>query len=233
MTPYLAGLGLGFSLIVAIGAQNLFVLRQGIRREHVVLTATICAVSDAVLIVAGVSGVGLLLQAVPWLFDAVRWVGAAFLAGYGVLAGRRAWRGEGETLRVVAGDSSSAPGEVTPTSGLAGSGDLSGPGSGDVMVATRTSGVAVAMTALALTWLNPHVYLDTVFLLGTVANAQGEGRWIFAVGALTASLIWFYGLAVGARLLSKWLATPRAWRIFDAVIAVVMLALAAGLVLSH
>lgn len=213
MPSYLAGLGLGFSLIVAIGAQNLFVLRQGIRREHVLLTATICAVSDAVLIVAGVSGVGLVLQAVPWLFDAVRWAGAAFLLGYGVLAGRRAWRGEAETLRVVP--------ESRATGG------------GDVRVATATRAAPVAMTALALTWLNPHVYLDTVFLLGTVANAHGDGRWVFAVGALTASVIWFFGLALGARLLSDWLATPRAWRIFDGVIAVVMIGLAVGLVVAR
>lgn len=131
MPSYLAGLGLGFSLIVAIGAQNLFVLRQGIRREQVLLTAAICAVSDAVLIVAGVSGVGLVLQAVPWLFDAVRWAGAAFLLGYGVLAGRRAWRGEAETLRV-------AP-ESRATGG------------GDVLVATATRTAPVVMTALALT----------------------------------------------------------------------------------
>ena len=88
----LAGLGLGFSLIIAIGAQNLFVLRQGLRREHVLLVATICALSDALLIVLGVSGVGLMLQSLPGLLTAVRWGGAAFLIGYGLLAARRAWR---------------------------------------------------------------------------------------------------------------------------------------------
>lgn len=225
VTSYLAGLGLGFSLIIAIGAQNLFVLRQGVRREHVILTATICAASDALLIVAGVSGVGLMLQAVPWLFDAVRWAGAAFLTGYAILAGRRAWTGGSETLR-VAGERSSGSDASQPASETAA-------GPGGLMVATRTRALPVAVTALALTWLNPHVYLDTVFLLGTVANARGDGRWVFAGGAATASVIWFYGLALGARVLSTWLATARAWRIFDAVIAVVMLALALGLVLSH
>ncbi|MFT4294759.1 MAG: LysE/ArgO family amino acid transporter [Micropruina sp.] len=214
MSSYLAGLGLGFSLIIAIGAQNVFVLRQGIRRDHVLLTATICAVSDAVLIVAGVSGIGLVLHAVPWLFDAVRWAGAAFLLGYGVLAGRRAWRGENAVLEA---DDDPAP----PAGG------------GQLMVATSTRAVRVAMTALALTWLNPSVYVDTVFLLGTVANAQGEGRWVFAVGAMTASVIWFFGVALGARLLAGWLATARAWRIFDASIAVLMIVLAGGLVFAH
>ncbi len=213
MSSYLAGVGLGFSLIIAIGAQNVFVLRQGIRREYVVLTATICAISDAVLIAVGVSGIGLVLHAVPWLLDAVRWVGAAFLVGYGVVAGRRAWRGDVEVLRVAD--------ESTPAGG------------GQVLVATTTRAVRVAMTALALTWLNPSVYLDTVFLLGTVANAHGDGRWVFAAGAMTASVIWFYGVALGAHLLAEWLATARAWRIFDACIAVLMVVLAFGLVFAR
>ncbi|MFT4218885.1 MAG: LysE/ArgO family amino acid transporter [Micropruina sp.] len=216
MSSFFAGVGLGFSLIVAIGAQNVFVLRQGIRREHVLLTATICAVSDAVLIVAGVSGIGLVLHAVPWLFDAVRWVGAAFLLGYGVLAGRRAWLGEGEVLSPADG----ADGGAGVRLGTAGT-------------ATARRAVPVAMTALALTWLNPSVYLDTVFLLGTVANAHGDGRWLFALGAMTASVIWFFGVAVGARLLAGWLATTRAWRIFDASIAVLMVELAVGLVFAR
>ncbi|MBU4464653.1 MAG: LysE family transporter, partial [Actinobacteria bacterium] len=100
VSSLLAGLGLGFSLIVAIGAQNLFVLRQGMRREHVVVVAAICAASDAVLIALGVSGIGLVVQAVPWLIVTVRWAGAAFLIGYGLLAARRAWRPSGRTLAV-------------------------------------------------------------------------------------------------------------------------------------
>ncbi len=109
LSPLLAGLGLGFSLIIAIGAQNLFVLRQGLRREHVVLVATICAVSDAVLIALGVSGVGLVLTALPWLIDVVRWAGAAFLVGYGLLAARRAWRPSGHTLEA---DGAAAAGDA-------------------------------------------------------------------------------------------------------------------------
>jgi L-lysine exporter family protein LysE/ArgO len=212
----LAGLGLGFSLIVAIGAQNLFVLRQGLRREHVVLVAAICAASDAVLIALGVSGVGLALHAVPWLIDVVRWAGAAFLIGYGLLAARRAWRPSGAVLSARADDMPSSSGAEASVSGS---------------VATRTRASAIVVTCLALTWLNPHVYLDTVFLLGGVASTHGDARWAFAAGAMAASIVWFFGLAFGARLLSRWLATPRSWRILDAVIAVVMIALGVSLVL--
>src|SRR5690606_27580366 len=192
----LAGFGLGLSLIVAIGAQNLFVLRQGLRREHVVLVATICTLSDAVLILLGVSGIGFVLQAVPWLVDVVRWAGALFLVAYGLLAARRAWRPAAQAL------------EVRDTEAAA---------SGSAAVATRTRALPVVLTCLALTWLNPHVYLDTVFLLGTVANTHGDGRWAFAAGAVLGSVVWFYGLAFGARLLGRWLGTPRAWRILDAI----------------
>jgi len=218
LTPLLAGLGLGFSLIVAIGAQNLFVLRQGVRREHLVAVVAVCAISDAVLIVLGVSGIGVLLEAVPWLIVVVRWAGAAFLVGYGLLAARRAWRPSGETLRV---DPPAAP---------------SIPDAGGTAVQTRPARTALAttvLTCLALTWLNPHVYLDTVFLLGSVASTHGDGRWAFAVGACLASLVWFSGLGFGSRFLGRWLDTPRAWRILDALIAVVMFAIALSLVLSH
>lgn len=209
----LAGLGLGFSLIVAIGAQNLFVLRQGIRREHVLAVVAVCAISDAVLILLGVSGVGLALQAVPWLLVAVRGAGAAFLLGYALLAARRALRPSGRTLHVDA--------------------DSPSPAAGAVAVRTRTGLAATVATCLALTWLNPHVYLDTVFLLGSVASTHGEGRWGFALGACLASVVWFTALGYGARYLGRWLDTPRAWRIVDAVIAVVMLVLAVSLVLPH
>nr|WP_243074103.1 L-lysine exporter [Microbacterium sp. SS28] len=223
LSPVLAGLGLGFSLIVAIGAQNLFVLRQGIRREHVLVVAAICALSDALLIALGVSGVGFVLAAVPWLVEVVRWAGAAFLVGYGLLAARRAWRPSGETLRVT-GTDAAASASPAPADGGA---------DGATVVATRSRLLTVVLTCLALTWLNPHVYLDTVFLLGTVANTHGEDRWLFAAGAMAASIAWFFGLAFGARYLGRWLATPRAWRILDAIIAVVMIGLGVGLVLPH
>lgn len=200
----LAGFGLGLSLIVAIGAQNLFVLRQGIRRERVVAVALVCALSDAVLIAVGVSGIGAILHAVPWLIDAVRWAGALFLGGYGLLAARRALRPSDAALQV------------------------SDEGPRDAERAPRLA--PIVLTCLALTWLNPHVYLDTVFLLGSVANTHGADRWWFAAGAAAASVLWFFSLALGARHLGRRLATPRSWRIVDGVIAVVMIALAVSLV---
>ena len=217
----LAGFGLGLSLIVAIGAQNLFVLRQGIRREHAIAVAAVCAVSDAVLIVLGVSGLGLVIQAVPWLVDVVRWAGFAFLLVYGLLAARRALRPSGQALRVE-----------TPVAGANAAGATNAPATavGATATTTATRLAPVLLTCLALTWLNPHVYLDTVFLLGSVASSHGELRWWFAAGAAVASIVWFFGLAVGARYLGRWLATPRAWRILDGVIAVVMIAIAVSLV---
>ena len=218
ISSFVAGVGLGLSLIVAIGPQNLFVLRQGVRRSHVAAVALVCAVSDAVLIVLGVSGIGLVLGAVPWLIDVVRWAGAIFLAGYAVLAARRAWHPQA--------------GGLGETSGGEGRGGADATSAG-VATATRTALAPVILTCLALTWLNPHVYLDTVFLLGSVANTHGDGRWLFAAGAVTASFAWFFGLAFGARHLGRWLSGPRAWRALDALIAVVMLVLAVSLVLPH
>lgn len=202
MLSVLAGLGLGLSLIVAIGAQNVFVLRQGIRREHIFTVVAICALSDAALIIAGVAGLGVLLEAVPWLITAARWLGAAFLIGYGLLAARRALRGDEKGLQAD-----------TPAT------------------APRSSRATVALTSLALTWLNPHVYLDTVLLLGSIAATYGGERWLFAAGAVTASVLWFTALGYGARHLGRWLRTPRAWRILDGIIAVVMIAIALSLVL--
>lgn len=210
MSAALAGLGLGLSLIIAIGAQNVFVLRQGIRREHVLAVVIVCAVSDAVLIAAGIAGLGALLELVPWLIDVVRWAGAAFLVGYGMLAARRAWRPTG-ALTVVEGS----------------------PDGGELAPASRPRLRGVLVTALALTWLNPHVYLDTVFLLGSIASTWEEQRWLFGAGAMLGSVLWFTALGFGARYLSRWLSTPRAWRWLDAGIAVVMIAIAVSLVLPR
>lgn len=208
MLSLVAGLGLGLSLIVAIGAQNVFVLRQGIRREHVLAVVTICAVSDAALIIAGVAGLGFVIEAAPWLVPVARWAGALFLLGYGMLAARRAWRG-GEELRT----DEPAPAEA-----------------GTAVTLTRARLAPVVLTTLTLTWLNPHVYLDTVLMLGSIAATHGDERWLFAAGAITASILWFTALGFGARFLGRWLRTPRAWRILDAIIAVVMITLAISLV---
>jgi L-lysine exporter family protein LysE/ArgO len=225
----LAGLGLGLSLIIAIGAQNLFVLRQGIRREHVFTVAAICALSDLALILVGVSGIGAVLQAVPWLVDVIRWAGAAFLVGYGLLAARRALRPSGEAL--VADDAPAGPRDTGSRD--APSSLLDQRENTTTSVLVRRGVTATVLTALALTWLNPHVYLDTVFLLGSVANTHGDARWVFAAGAGAASILWFFGLAYGARLLGGVLGSPRAWRVLDAVIAVVMIVLGISLVLPH
>lgn len=218
----LAGFGLGLSLIVVIGAQNAFVLRQGARRERLVAVLLVCALSDVVLILAGVAGLGTLIDHAPWVVVAMRWFGVVFLVGYGLVAARRAWRPAGYTLTVETAESTVAQ-----------------PGEGGTALATlvkpkpRTRLVPVVLTVLALTWLNPHVYLDTVVLLGSVANTHGaDGRWVFAIGACLGSIVWFTALGYGARLLSRWLASPLAWRILDGIIAAIMLALAVSLALG-
>src|ERR687885_2723134 len=191
-----SGLALGLGLIVAIGAQNAFVLRQGLRLEHVAAVVAVCAASDLVLIAAGVLGAGAVLTRMPWLVPVVALVGAAFLLGYAVLAGRRALR----------------PGALRTDSAGA-----------------RAGLAATVGTCLALTWLNPHVYLDTVVLLGSTASTYGAQRWAFGVGAGLGSILWFAGLGFGARLLRPVFARPAAWRVLDGTIAVVMAALAASL----
>lgn len=222
-----AGFGLGLSLIVAIGAQNAFVLRQGARREYLGAVLLVCIVSDVILILAGVAGFGTILAHAPWAIALFRWFGAAFLVGYGLLAARRAWRPAGDVLTVESAGSSNSPATDGASTAPGRTATLTRPATG-----TRGA-LPVMLTALALTWLNPHVYLDTVVLLGSVANTHSaDGRWVFAVGACIGSIVWFTALGAGARLLSRWLATPRAWRILDGIIAVVMLTLAVSLVLG-
>ncbi|POH62372.1 MULTISPECIES: LysE/ArgO family amino acid transporter [Cryobacterium] len=199
LLPALLGLVTGLSLIIAIGAQNAFVLRLGIegRTRVIAPVVAIAALSDAALILAGVLGMGALVAAAPAVMVVVRLVGAAFLVGYGLWAARRAIR----------------PGALLVT-GSSGS-----------------TGMRVAVgTVLALTWLNPHVYLDTVVFLGAVASQQDPAeRWWWAGGAITASILWFTGLGFGARLLRPIFARPGAWRVLDGAIAVLMLALGARL----
>lgn len=197
LTAAAAGFGTGLSLIVAIGAQNAFVLRQGIRRDAVLAVVGICALSDALLITLGVGGVGAVVVAWPGALTAVAWIGGAFLLCYGALAARRVFR---------------------PAGALRADGDAAG---------SRRRAV---LTCLALTWLNPHVYLDTVFLLGSVAADQGPLRWTFGLGAAAASLCWFAALGFGARYLGRFLARPAAWRVLDGVVAATMIVLGVTLV---
>ena len=195
----LAGFATGGSLIVAIGSQNAFVLRQGLRQEHVLAIVAICASADALLILAGVAGLGEVIQAAPAALAWLRFAGAAFLAAYGVMALRRA---------------------LDPHQAVVERG------------APITLRAAVA-TTLAFTFLNPHVYLDTVVLVGALANQhQGAERWQFAAGAATASVVWFTALGFGAKLLVPVFARPVTWRVLDAVIAGVMFILAASLLLT-
>lgn len=194
-----AGLLTGLTLIVAIGAQNAFVLRQGLAREHVAVVVAICAVSDLLLIVGGVAGIGTVVEQAAWVIDAIRWFGVAFLVAYGVGSLLKARRSTGLSA-----------GTPDPISRR-----------------------AAVLTATALTWLNPHVYLDTVLLLGSIANTHGsDGRWWFAAGAGLASVLWFSGLGFGARLLSPLLALPRAWQVLDVLIGLTMLGIAAVLALG-
>ena len=195
---FLAGLAMGLSLIVAIGAQNAFVLRQGLRNEHVFAVCLACAVSDLVLILAGVTGFGTILGWLPWLAPVMRYAGAAFLAWYAaksLIAARRS----NDALAVAA---------VAGGNGLR----------------------ATLLTCLAFTWLNPHVYLDTVVLLGSIATQFKGQRMSFAAGAASASFLFFFSLGYGATWLRPLFAKPSAWRALDAVIAVVMTAIAVRLV---
>ena len=198
--PALRGFALGFSLIVAIGAQNAFILERGLVRNHVFVLSLVCALSDAVLIAAGVAGLGTLISAHPTLILVVTLGGVVFLAAYAVIALRRALK----------------PGAMAVRGG-------------------RDMSLKAALgTVLALTFLNPHVYLDTVVLLGSLSARYPETmlRVAYGAGAMTASFLWFFALGYGARLLAPLFARPAAWRILDAVIAAVMALLALSLVAS-
>ncbi|WP_224826537.1 LysE/ArgO family amino acid transporter [Cognatishimia sp. MH4019] len=197
-TAYFAGFFLGLSLILAIGAQNAFLLRQGLRREHVLPLVLTCALSDAVLIAVGVSSFGALSEAAPWIGTVFLYGGVAFLLVYGAMSFARARKG-GEALK----PSSESAGSVWAAVG----------------------------TCLAITWLNPHVYLDTVVMLGSI-SAQYDSRLGFALGGMSASFVFFFALGYGARLLAPVFANPRAWQVLEIVIGCVMWAIAAKLLLS-
>lgn len=220
LLPLLAGLGTGLALIVAIGVQNAYLLRLAVSAPVRVVAAAVavCAVSDAVLIVAGVLGVGVVVERFPVALVVVRFVGAAFLVVYGVLAARRALRPTGEAMTVE--QDATDDGVVVPTTTTF------------TAVATRTAAAARAVptlgaavaTMLVFTWANPHVYLDTLVFLGSVANQQGvDDRWWWTVGAVAASCLWFGALGFGGRLLRPLFAKPLTWRVFDGLVAVVML----------
>ena len=196
LSAAVAGLLTGLSLIVAIGAQNAYVLRQGLRREHVGAVVTVCSVSDVVLIAAGVAGIGTLVERAPAAIDLVTWLGVGFLTAYGLMSLWRARR----------------------------------PDALHAATAGQVSRRSVVARAFALTWLNPHVYLDTVLLLGSIAATHGDpGRWWFGAGAALGSIMWFVGLGCGARKAHRLLASPRAWQVLEVLIGITMLLIALSL----
>ena len=196
-TPLIAGFLISISLIAAIGAQNAFVLRQGIRQEHVLPVVLTCALSDAILITLGVAGFGTLVALAPWISTAMLYAGAVFLLIYGGLRFRAALQG-GEAL-------------------------MPAPGTGATLRATL-------VTCLVLTWANPHVYLDTVLLLGAISANYAPQSVLFAVGAITGSLVFFGALGFGARLLAPVFANPRSWVVLEVVVGCTMWAIAAALI---
>lgn len=195
----IAGFLSGAVLIIAIGAQNSFLLRQGILRQHVLPLVLLCSAADALLIGAGIAGLGALIQSLPAFLPLARYGGAAFLFAYGLATARRA---------------------IQPASLIVNAG------------AAPSLGVALA-TCLAFTVLNPHVYLDTLILLGALASQRGEGRWRFGAGAIAASFAWFLALGYGARFLAPLFAKAIAWRVLDTLISALMFGLGATLVLQR
>jgi L-lysine exporter family protein LysE/ArgO len=192
MFAFLPGFFAGLSLIVAIGAQNAFVIRQGLSRQHVLVVVAICAIADAALIALGIAGLGAIIQGLPWLLEGVRWFGVAYLTWFGIKSVRSAFNNE-----VM---------------------DISG--------AQTTSLKKVVAAVLGFTLLNPHVYLDTVILLGSISNQFAEDRWVFGLGAMTASIVWFSSIGFGARAASRFMSKPIFWRVLDSLIAVVMFSIA-------
>ena len=192
MIALMTGFATGLGLIIAIGAQNAFVLRQGLRREYVFPIVLFAALSDALLIIVGIAGLGALIQGFPLALEVIRYAGAAYLMWFGISAVRRAIK------------------PATLEAASEGKGTLVG---------------ALASIA-ALTYLNPHVYLDTVILLGGVANQFSDERWVFGIGAATASFVWFFSLGYFAKFLSRFVSSPKFWRVLDSFIAVVMFTIA-------
>ena len=192
VTALLTGLFTGLSLIIAIGAQNAFVIRQGLARNNVLLVVAVCAIADALLIAAGIAGLGVVISGLPWLLEVVRWVGVAYLVWFGVRSFRTAFKHQ--SLEVTAASN------LSPKSAL--------------------------LAVLGFTLLNPHVYIDTVLLLGSIGNQFGEQRWWFGAGAMMGSFLWFALIGWGAQSLAPFLKSATAWRWIDISIGVIMFAVA-------
>ena len=197
MIALLPGLFTGLSLIIAIGAQNAFVIRQGLTRSHVLLIVLICAASDAFLIFLGTGGLGTLIQSKPDLLEFIRWFGVLYLTWFGA-----------KSIRSVLSTQSLEVEEGSPSSKR-----------------------AAVLSVLGFTFLNPHVYLDTVILLGSLANQFEDDRWYFAIGASLGSVLWFSAIGFGAKAASRFMSRPIFWKILDSVIALVMFTVALFLAL--
>jgi L-lysine exporter family protein LysE/ArgO len=189
---FLPGLLTGLSLIIAIGAQNAFVIRQGLTKKYVLLVVAICAISDALLILLGVAGLGALISGLPWLLEIIRWFGVAYLTWFGIRSIRSAFKTQ-----------------VLDASGV-----------------QSASAKTVVLSVLGFTFLNPHVYLDTVILLGSIGNQFGQDKWWFALGAAVASILWFSSIGFGAKAASRFMSKPVFWKVLDLVIAAVMFGIA-------
>jgi L-lysine exporter family protein LysE/ArgO len=192
MFAFLPGFITGLSLIIAIGAQNAFVIRQGLTKRYVFTVVAICTVIDASLIALGIGGLGAAIAGLPWLLEVIRWFGVAYLTWFGIKSLVSATKNQ--TLDAAGVESKSAAKVIT--------------------------------TVLAMSLLNPHVYLDTVIFIGSIGNTFGENRWFFAFGAMLASLVWFTGIGYGAKAASRFMSRPLFWKVLDGVIAVIMFTLA-------
>jgi L-lysine exporter family protein LysE/ArgO len=246
VTIFLTGLVTCLALIVAIGAQSLFIMRQAVRRDRLTLAVAVCLAGDIVLVFAGTAGVGVVAERAPWVLQVLTWGGVAYLLWFAFCSFRSAF------AHRRAEPSGPASGPSGPDAGPAGAPDGE-PGvllGGEVLargaVATQaapsirlrpreralTPVHLVVLTALSVSMLNPHAILDTVVMLGTLANSHGADKWVFATGAVTGSALWFLTLGLGSRALAPLLDTPRTWRIVDVVVGVVMTAIAAQLALG-
>ena len=199
MLTLISGFLSGLSLIVAIGAQNAYVIKQGLRREYVLLIVLICSISDALLIFLGSAGLGQIIQSIPELLEVVRWFGVVYLLWFGIKSVKSAFTNQSLT---------------------ASDGQLS-------------SKKMVITTMLALTFLNPHVYLDTVILLGSIANQFENQRWLFSTGAALGSFFWFFSIGYGAKAASRFMSKPIFWKVLDLIIAAIMFSIAIFLALFN
>ena len=196
MIAFTSGIASGLALIIAIGAQNAFVIRQGLQRQHVLIVVLLCAISDALLIAAGTAGLGRVIESAPQALEIVRWFGVTYLAFFGIKSVRSAFRHNSLTLE-----------------------------QGAVVSRKRT-----VFTVLGLTFLNPHVYLDTVIFLGSIANQFPADKWLFSSGAMVASFLWFFSIGFGSTMAARFMVKVIFWKFLDLSVAAIMFTLAAYLI---